>query len=295
MIDPAVLAAGRIRVETTGPVLTVTLDRPDQLNAQTPATWRALAAVGAQLVTDLGQDDPGAEPGDGVRVVVLRGAGPSFSAGLDRAMFTPHGIPGEPGLFQLAAQTDAEIDAAITGFQSAFTWWSQVPAVTIAAVQGNAIGAGFQLALACDLRVVADDARFAMKETSLGLVPDLTGTSRLVQAVGTARALEICATGRWVGAAEAVAIGLATAAVPAGDLEPTVTDLVEALLAAPAGALRETLALLRGASGRTPGEQHAAERAAQTRRLRDLAAAAGAPRQTAGGTTGVVGGVGDTG
>ena len=289
VMDAELLAAGRVRVETTGPVLTITLDRPEQLNAQTPATWRALAAIGAELAADRG----GAKQDErrGARVVVLRGAGPSFSAGLDRAMFTPHGIPGEPGLFQLAAQTDAEIDAAISAFQSAFTWWSQVPAVTIAAVQGNAIGAGFQLALACDLRVVADDARFAMKETSLGLVPDLTGTSRLVQAVGTARALEICATGRWVGAAEAVAIGLATAAVPAGDLEPTVTDLVEALLAAPAGALRETLALLRDATGRTPGEQHAAERAAQTRRLRALAGAA-AP---AAGTTGVVGGVGDTG
>jgi enoyl-CoA hydratase/carnithine racemase len=180
---------------------------------------------------------------------------------------------------------DDELDAAIAGFQAAFTWWSEAPAVTIAAVRGNAIGAGFQLALACDLRVVADDARFAMKETSLGLVPDLAGTWPLVASVGYARALEICATGRWVGAAEAAAIGLATAAVPADDLDATVADLVGALLAAPEGALRETLALLRGAAGRTPDQQQAAERAAQARRLRALAA----------GTTSVVRGVSDTG
>jgi enoyl-CoA hydratase/carnithine racemase len=257
VVDEAVLAAGRVRVEQAGPVLTVTLDRPDQLNAQTPATWRALAAVGATLP-------------DAVRVVVLRGAGPSFSAGLDRAMFT-EGLPGEPSLVSLAALDDAALDAAGVGFQSAFTWWSQVPAVTVAAVQGNAIGAGFQLALACDLRVLAEGARFAMRETSLGLVPDLGGTSPLVASVGYSRALEICATGRWVGAAEAAAIGLATAVVPEADLDETVDDLVGALLAAPAGALRETVALLRGAAGRTPGEQQAAERAAQARRLRDLA------------------------
>ena len=91
---------------------------------------------------------------------------------------------------------------------------------------GYAIGAGFQLALSCDLRVVADDAQFCMKESALGLVPDLTGTKPLVESVGYARALEICATARMVGAAEAVDIGLALAAVPADELDATVADLV---------------------------------------------------------------------
>ena len=67
-------------------------------------------------------------------------------------------------------------------------------------MRGYAIGAGFQLALSCDLRVVADDAQFSMKESALGLVPDLTGTKPLVESVGYARALEICATARMVGA-----------------------------------------------------------------------------------------------
>ncbi len=70
-------------------------------------------------------------------------------------------------------------------------------------MQGHAIGAGFQLALACDLRVLAEDARFSMAEVTLGLVPDLAGTKRLVELVGYARALEICATGRRIDATEA--------------------------------------------------------------------------------------------
>jgi enoyl-CoA hydratase/carnithine racemase len=140
----------------------------------------------------------------------------------------------------------------------------------VAAVAGHAVGAGFQLALACDLVVCAEDARFAMRETSLGLVPDLGGTARLVEAVGYPRALEICATGRWVGAREAADLGLAIAVVPAPELTAAVDDLVSALLAAPAGALRETKALLRDAWRHSDEAQLAAERAAQARRLADL-------------------------
>jgi len=138
-------------------------------------------------------------------------------------------------------------------------------------VQGHAIGAGFQLALACDLRVVADDVQFAMRETSLGLVPDLTGTHPLVGLVGYARALEICATGRFVPAEEAQRTGLASIAVPVDQLDDAVRDLAGALLAAPRDALIETKALLQGALGRTYDAQRVAERAAQGRRLRDLA------------------------
>lgn len=123
--------------------------------------------------------------------------------------------------------------------------------MSIAAVQGHAIGAGFQLALACDLRVVAQDVQFAMRETSLGLVPDLTGTHPLVGLVGYARALEICATGRFVGAEEAERVGLANLAVPGAELDSAVRDLAGALLAAPRDAVVETKALLRGPWGGT--------------------------------------------
>ncbi|MCC4317025.1 enoyl-CoA hydratase/isomerase family protein [Streptomyces malaysiensis] len=239
-------------------VATVTLTNPAKRNAQSPALWRALAEAGKRV------------PGT-VRVVVLRAEGKSFSAGLDREAFTPEGFDGEPSFLDMARGSDNELDATIAGYQEAFTWWRRNDIVSIAAVQGHAVGAGFQLALACDLRVCADDAQFAMRETSLGLVPDLTGTHPLVGLVGYARALEICATGRFVHADEAERTGLANLVVPAAELDGAVQDLAAALLAAPRDAVIETKALLRGAVGRTYEEQRAAERGAQARRLRDLA------------------------
>jgi len=206
-----------------------------------------------------------------VRIVVLDAKGPSFSAGIDRRMLDGTGIPGERTVRELATLDTGDAEAMIAEFQAAFTWWRESPAVTVAAVQGHAVGAGFQLALACDLVVCADDARFAMRETSLGLVPDLGGTAPLVAAVGYQRALEICATGRWVGAQEAVGLGLALTAVPVHELRAAVDDLVAALLAAPPGALRETKRLLRGALSSTAERQLAAEREAQVRRIRELA------------------------
>ncbi|MGY1839614.1 MULTISPECIES: enoyl-CoA hydratase/isomerase family protein [unclassified Modestobacter] len=248
-------ADGWVRTARDGAVLTVTLDRADQLNAQTPATWAALRAVGESL-------------DDAVRVVVVRGAGRSFSAGLDRGLFDPAATG---GLGELAALPVELAQDRIRGYQAGFRWLRSPGIVSVAAVQGHAIGAGAQLALACDLRVFADDAQLRLPEASLGLVPDLTGTSTLVELVGYSRAVELCLTGRAVGAAEAVSTGLATAAVPAQELDAAVGDLVAALLAPDAGAARETLALLRSAVRNGPEAQDAAERAAQVRRLRTLA------------------------
>ena len=233
-----------------GETATLTLNRPEKRNSQTPEFWAALTALGAAL------------PGT-VRVVVLRAEGKSFSAGLDRSMFE--------GFATFAAASDAEVDAAIEGYQQAFTWWRRNDLITIAAVQGHAIGAGFQLALACDLRIAAEDTLFCMKEPALGLVPDLAGTRPLVDAVGYARALEIVATARYVDAAEALRIGLVNHVVPGEELHAAAAELAAALLAAPRGAVTESKALLRAASERSYDEQRAAERAAQTRRFRDLA------------------------
>jgi enoyl-CoA hydratase/carnithine racemase len=251
-------ADGWVRTARDGAVLTVTLDRPEQLNAQTPATWAALAEIGRTL-------------DDAVRVVVVRGAGRSFSAGLDRSLFsTEPDVRG--GLGELAAMPEDLAQERIRRYQSGFRWLRSPGIVSVAAVQGHAIGAGAQLALACDLRVMADDAQLRLPEATLGLVPDLTGTSTLVEAVGYARALEIALTGRAVGAREAQAIGLATAAVPAGELDGAVADLVAALLAPSAGAGRATAALIRSAVRNAPDLQDEAERAAQVRRIGALAA-----------------------
>ncbi|MBB5873080.1 enoyl-CoA hydratase/carnithine racemase [Allocatelliglobosispora scoriae] len=255
-VPPDVRPAGEnvpagVRLELDGAIATVTLDRPEVLNAQTPAMWARLSEIDAALTGD-------------VRVVVLRGEGRSFSAGLDLAS-------AQEQLGALAVIPPDQAEDRIAGFQRAFSWLRRPDLITIAAVHGHAIGAGFQLALACDLRVMADTATFKMAEITLGLVPDLTGTKRLVELVGYARALEICATGRSIRAEEAERIGLAAVVVPAEELDAAARDLAAALLAGPRNAVIEIKALLLGASGRTYAEQELAERQAQVRRIRDLA------------------------
>lgn len=244
----------------SGPVATITLNRPDRLNAQTPVTWDWLARIGADL------------PGT-VRVVVVRGAGRAFSAGLDRQMFTPEGIPGIPGVLTLGTGSEADCSAQIQAWQGAFGWLARPDVVSVAAVQGHAIGGGFQLALACDIRILAEDVQFCMAEPLLGIVPDLGGTKRLVEAVGYSRAAEICLTGRRVGGAEAMAMGLGSALVPADGLDEAVERTVTALLGVNRDAAVETKALLLAASQRTQAEAEAAEREAQYRRLSDIAGA----------------------
>jgi enoyl-CoA hydratase/carnithine racemase len=251
-------AAAGLRLVLLGRRLDVVLDAPQRRNAQTPGTWTALAQIGAWAA-------------ETVDVVVVRAEGPSFSAGLDRRAFTREGVPGHPGLVQLAALPEADLDRTISSYQAGFTIWSRGPFVSIAAVQGSAVGAGFQLALACDLRLAADDARFAMREPALGLVPDMGGTGALVEVVGYARALEICATARWVEAEEAERLGLVLAVVPPASLAAAVDELADGVLANPRAAVRATKALLRAAARHPREEQLAAERHAQGERLVALA------------------------
>jgi enoyl-CoA hydratase/carnithine racemase len=169
----------------------------------------------------------------------------------------------------LARASADEASATITGYQAAFGWLARPDIVSVAAVQGHAIGAGFQLALAADIRIAANDAQFTMAEPSLGLVPDLGGTKRLVELVGYSRATEICLTGRRVPADEALRIGLVSSVV--SELDAAVDATVSALLTPPRDALVETKALLLAASGRSQSEQEQAEREAQHRRMRAMA------------------------
>lgn len=248
-------ASGGVRLECDGPVATVTLCRPDVLNAQTPEMWLALRDFSRELPAD-------------VRVVVVRGEGRAFSSGLDLSVATRDGAN---SFTELARLDPAESADRIHAFQMAFTWLRRHDIVSIAAVQGHAIGAGFQLALACDLRVLTEDARLSMAEVTLGLVPDLGGTKRLVELVGYGRAMELCATARRVGAVEAERIGLANVVVPSASLDAAVGDLAAAVLAAPRNAIIELKALLSGAADRSYPDQDRAEREAQVRRFRDLA------------------------
>ncbi len=240
-----------------GAVATVTLDRPSRLNAQTPVTWAALRSIGSAL------------PGT-IRVVVVRGNGRAFSAGLDRSMFTDPPV-GVPSLTDLAAMDPVSASDVIAGYQAAFGWLSRPDIISIAAVQGHAVGAGFQLALACDLRVVAEDAVFTMAEVGLGLVPDLGGTRRLIELVGYSRAMDLCITARPVAAEEAMRLGLVSRLVSPAHLASATDELVRAIVARPRDAVIETKALLAKASAQSTSVQETAEREAQHRLLRGLA------------------------
>lgn len=243
-----------IETARKGPRLDVILNNPARLNAMTEETWQDLAQIGREIPDD-------------VRVVVLRAEGRSFSAGLDRRVFEGKARPDLAGLL---AGSDDEIQRAICGFQDAFTWWRQSHAITIAAVQGDAIGAGFQLALACDFRIAADDARLSLRETSLGLVPDLAGTKPLVGLVGYSRALEIALTGAPVDSARAMQIGLVNAVVPAEKLLEAVDTFVAALLALPEPSVRATKRLILAALSNDFEAQELAERQEQSKLLRLL-------------------------
>ncbi len=258
-MTPDELSSVGLQYDVDGPVATVTITRPSARNAQTPQMWSTLARIGDEI--------PAA-----VRVVVVSGEGSSFSAGLDRAVLDPTNPDGVGGLL---AAGDDEASAQIGEWQRAFTWLRNPQFISIAKVRGYAIGAGFQLALSCDLRITSADAKYAMKESALGLVPDLTGTKPLVEAVGYARALEICATARFVEADEALAIGLSQGVHPDAELDAAVARLAAQLVGTMEGVLPETKRLLQGAADRDLDQQRRYEREAQIRRFRAVAAAFG--------------------
>jgi len=260
--DEQLLAAGGIVVSWSGPsgepVVTVTLNRPETRNSQTPSTWAALAHVGECMSHN-------------TRVVVVRGSGSTFSSGLDKSAFDRAHHDSELNLARLGELPDAELDATIAEFQRGFTWWRENnDVISIAAVDGAAVGAGFQLALACDIRLATPSAKFSMREPALGLVPDLGGTHPLVQLIGFSRAMEICVTTRWVEAPEALAWGLVNAISPDANVDTVLNPFIDHVLAMPIQALRETKALLNHATDANASEQRARERAAQTRMIRIL-------------------------
>jgi enoyl-CoA hydratase/carnithine racemase len=173
-------------LDRDGPVATLTINRPDRLNALTYAMFTSLPKLLAEAASM-----------DGVRALVLRGAGRrSFSAGADISEFeTARTTPD-----QAAAYDDAILKAeeALATF----------PAPTIAAIHGHCYGGGCALAIACDLRFAASGARFAITPAKLGIVYPLRGTKRLVDLVGPSRAKFILMSGNDIDAARAAEIGL---------------------------------------------------------------------------------------
>ena len=206
-----------LSVERDGAVVRLTLQCPEKLNAQTHEMWFELRQVGAEL---------GADPS--IRALIVGGAGRSFSAGLDTAVLTDFfGSSAAPDLDGLKGP------ALVRKVQESFIWLADAPYPTIAAVQGHALGAGCQLALACDLRVAADDASFGLLETNWGLMPDLGGTVWLPPLVGPAKAKELMWLADRIGGEEALALGLVNRVVPRADLDAEVDALARRLAARP--------------------------------------------------------------
>jgi enoyl-CoA hydratase/carnithine racemase len=218
-----------LRLERDGHVGWLRLDRPDRLNSFTPQMWWEMRTLGAEL-----RDDPD------LRVLVVIGEGRAFSSGIDTSVFADSltaadGLGTDPD----AGERDADpvIDTVLRT-QDSFTWLQEAPFATIAAVRGYALGAGLQLALACDLRVVAEGTQLGLLELKYGIIPDLGGTQRLPRLVGAGKAKELIFTAAKIDAAEAARIGLAERVVPDAELESTVTALAAAIAAQPPLAVR---------------------------------------------------------
>jgi enoyl-CoA hydratase/carnithine racemase len=230
-------------LDTGGDVGRLILDRPDKLNSFTPLMWRELRELGARLLTD---------PGD-LRALVVIGEGRAFSSGIDTSVFTSdRGV--DQVLADAAQQHEDPMVAGILAAQDSYSWLEEAPFATIAAVRGFALGAGLQLALACDIRIVARGTKLGLLEFKYGIMPDLGGTQRLPRLVGAGKAKEMIFTASRIDAAEAGRIGLVERVVADEELETIAGDLAREIAAAPPlavrGAKRAVNAAMSGATVR---------------------------------------------
>jgi enoyl-CoA hydratase/carnithine racemase len=214
------------------------LNRPDKLNSFTIQMWRELAAIGDEL-----QDDPD------LRVLVVLGNGRAFSSGIDTSVFTGGGASIEEGVVQ-----QKHADPTVNGIlrtQDAYTWLETARYPTIAAVHGYALGAGLQLALACDIRIFAHGTSVGLLEHKYGILPDLGGTQRLPRVVGHGKAKEMIWTAARIDAEESFRIGLCEQLVDVQLLETAANTLATKIAAQPPLAVQGAKRAVE-ASGRLP-------------------------------------------
>jgi enoyl-CoA hydratase/carnithine racemase len=198
-----------VRVEVADRLATVSLNRPDKLNAVSPDVFTGLAEAGARIQAD-----------DEVRAVLLRGEGRAFCSGLDLASLQGFAAPAQATEPRSGGTGDgASGNGAPRDPQAGWRIWQTMDKPVVAAVQGYALGAGFQLALAADIRFAAEDAVFSVFEITYGLVPDLGGTQFLPPIVGPAKAKELIWTAKRLTAHEALALGLVNDVVSNDRLE----------------------------------------------------------------------------
>ncbi|GIG86353.1 enoyl-CoA hydratase-related protein [Plantactinospora endophytica] len=201
-----------VRVETNEGIGTIRLDRPpmNALNTQVQEELRAAATTVS------------ADPD--VRAVIVYGGEKVFAAGAD--------------IKEMADMSYVDMAERAADLSSALGALARIPKPVVAAITGYALGGGCELALACDWRVVAEDAKLGQPEIKLGVIPGAGGTQRLARLIGPARAKDLIMSGRMVDAAEALRIGLADRVVPADQVYAEAVALVRPYLHGPAQALR---------------------------------------------------------
>jgi enoyl-CoA hydratase/carnithine racemase len=197
-----------VLAEDRGAVRHLVLNRPEKRNA-----------INGDVVLAIGDALRAAEADTGVRVVVIRGAGPMFSSGMDLSAL--NALSGAPDGLRPFRRACIE----------AWNLAEEMTKPTIAHIHGACIGGAMELALACDMRVMASDAICGMPETRIGLIPDVGGSSRLPAVVGLGRAKELVMTGKMIGAEEAYRIGLANRIADAEELDAETQRLCDELLA----------------------------------------------------------------
>ncbi len=207
----------------------LTLNRPDKLNSFTIEMWRELRELGQRLV---------AEPGD-LRALIVTGAGRAFSSGIDTSAFSGSGGDGIAGGPDAGSRHPDPLVDGIMRTQESFSWLEDAPFATIAAARGFALGAGLQIALACDIRVFAHGISVGLLEHKYGIIPDLGGTQRLPRIVGAGKAKEMIFTAARIDGEEAHRIGLCEQLVPDEELEATAQKLAVRIAAQPPLAVRE--------------------------------------------------------
>jgi enoyl-CoA hydratase/carnithine racemase len=201
-----------ISVEVEQGVATILLQRPP------------MNALCLQMQREIKEAAEGIADRSDVGAVILYGGPKVFAAGAD--------------IKEMSGMQFQDMLRASVGLQDAFTAVARIPQPTIAAITGYALGGGCELALCCDMRIAADDAKLGQPEILLGIIPGAGGTQRLPRLVGVSRAKELVFTGRHVAADEALAIGLVNSVVPADEVYASARALAERLAKGPALALR---------------------------------------------------------
>jgi len=203
---------GATIVRKTGNYAVISLDRPGKMNALNPDLFDGILRAVREIRTD-----------DDIRCVVLTGSGDHFSAGGDV----------QEDIVPLKDKSLEEFKAYFKSINELYVELYELKKTTIAAINGYALGAGFDLTLCCDIRIAADNSKMGEYFVRMGLVPE-TGTYLLPKIVGSSQAKMICLTGKTIESDEALKIGLVDQVVPSGDLLTTAEKLARQLSQGPA-------------------------------------------------------------